>query len=459
MNFLFINPPWHQKTDNMWKYIKSCMPPFGLALLGTLLKERGHKVEILDCNAERIGTDNLADFLPGSSWDYIGITATTSIYNNAIKAARTCKTRFPGTPLIMGGVHPSVFPEEPLSTSYVDYVIRCEGEDTLMELVSGMKLEEIHGLSFKSNGKIVNNKARPSRPTISDLPMISYDLLPVSKYSSALGSYLRTPSMGMVVSRGCPGRCSYCYGKYLGNKIRFRTSDQIVDEINFLVDNYNIREISFYDDTFTTFPSLVNDVCTEIVSRKLDITWSCFSRIDRVNEETLSLMKKAGCHQIMYGIESGDPKILKNINKNIDLDRANNIVKLTQKAGINVRAAFMFGNIGETEFSMKKTINYAKKLKADFAVFNITTPFPGSEMYTWADENGYLLTKDWSKYDLATIVNSLPSVNQETIKKYYRKAYKNFYLRPNYILKRFFKMRTLNDLKMNYYAFRALINF
>ncbi len=459
MKFLFINPPWHQKTDNMWKYIKSCMPPFGLALLGTMLQERGHEVMILDCNAERIGTDSLSDHLPGSTWDYIGLTATTSIYNNAIQAAKICKLRFPHTPLIMGGVHSSVFPEEPLSTPYVDYVVRCEGEDTLMELVSGAAPEDILGLSFKRNGSIINNDERPARQNISDLPMISYNLLPVGKYNSALGSYLRTPSMGMVVSRGCPGRCTYCYGKYLGNKVRFREADQIVDEIDHLVNNYGVREVSFYDDTFTTYTALVDEVCRKIVSRRLDVTWSCFSRVDRVNEQTLTLMKQAGCHQIMYGIESGDPEILKNVNKKIDLEKAYEVVRITQKTGINVRAAFMFGNMGETVSSMKKTIRYAKRLKPDFAVFNITTPFPGSAMFKWADENGYLLTRDWSKYDLATIVNRLPTVEPETIKKYYRTAYKGFYLNPVYLLKRFFRMRSFNDIKMNYYAFRALLNF
>jgi radical SAM superfamily enzyme YgiQ (UPF0313 family) len=263
----------------------------------------------------------------------------------------------------------------------------------------------------------------------------------------------------MVVSRGCPGRCTYCYGKYLGNKVRFRTVDQIVDEITHLINNYEIREISFYDDTFTTYPSLVRDVCRKIMEDKLDITWSCFSRVNTVDEETLGMMKAAGCHQVMYGIESADHGILRNINKRIDLDQATEIIRVTHRIGINVRSAFMLGNPGETEETIQRTIDYAKTTNSDFAVFNITTPFPGSAMFDWADQNGYLITKDWSKYDLATIVMRLPTIEPEVVEKYYRKAYRKFYLRLTYIMRRFFRIRSWADIKMNYFAFKTLIGF
>jgi len=458
LNVLLINPPWHQKTGNMWRHIKSCVPPFGLALIASVLEGRGHRVSILDCNAERIGLDRLRESLPQGGWDFVGVSSTTPLFPNALAVARNARELFPGARVVLGGVHPSVFPEEALAAPEIDFVVRREGEETFTELVEGKEAAGIPGLSWKDGPVPVHNPDRPARPTITDLPLMAYHLLPMGKYGSALGSYLRTPSIGMMVSRGCPGRCTYCFGPYLGKKVRFRTADQIVEEIELLTTRYGIREISFYDDTFTTFPALVQEVCRTLLDRKVDLTWSCFSRVDRVDQDTLLLMRKAGCHQIMYGIESADPQILKNINKRIDLARAREVVRLTRKAGIRVRAAFMLGNPGETEESMRRTTRFAKELRPDFVVYNITTPFPGSEMFAWAEGNGHLLTRDWEKYDLATAVLDLPTVGHETVRRAYRAAYRGFYLRPSYVARRLLGTRSWQDIKMNWYAFKSLVS-
>jgi len=365
---------------------------------------------------------------------------------SAIDVSKIAKSVFPSAKTVLGGVHPSVMTDEVLKEESIDFVIRGEGEETLNELISGKEIAKISGLSYKIGNKIIHNQSRPVVQDMDTLPIPAYHLLPIKKYFPAKGSYKRLPAMGMMTSRGCPGRCTFCMGNYLGDKIRVRSAEKIFEEILLLHNKYGIKEISFYDDTFTTRKENVKKLCEKIISEKLDISWSCFARVDFVDEDLLKIMKLAGCHQIMYGVESGDEEILKNIHKKISFEKVEKIVKITKKLGIEVRAAFMFGNPGETIETMQKTIDYAIKLKPDVVIFNITTPYPGTEMFKWAKEKGILITENWNEYDLSKPIMNLPTVKPEDVIKYYNKAYKDFYIRPGYLLNRVLKIRNLSDV-------------
>jgi radical SAM superfamily enzyme YgiQ (UPF0313 family) len=156
-------------------------------------------------------------------------------------------------------------------------------------------------------------------------------------------------------------------------------------------------------------------------------------------------MKDVGCHQIMFGIESASRSILENIRKKTDLETAISAVRAAKKARIDVRAAFMIGNPGETQQSMDETLRFAIRLNPELAIFNVTTPYPGTEMFDWADRNGYLTTRNWNHYDLCHPVMKLPTVTPQEISRFYQKAYRRFYLRPGYVLKRLWKLRTMTD--------------
>ena len=177
------------------------------------------------------------------------------------------------------------------------------------------------------------------------------------------------------------------------------------------------------------------------------------------HEELLKEMKKTGCHQVMYGIESGDPQILENLNKRISLQKVEETVAATKKAGLTVRLAFMLGNPGETEETLKKTIQYAIDLDPDLVSFNITTPYPGTQMFAWAQEHHYLANKNWPEYDLSRPVMKLPTVDSEKILRYYKKAHRQFYFRPSYIIKRLVKMRSFDDFQRNFKPFFNLLKF
>lgn len=446
---ILINPLWLKKKGNIWKKISSCVPPLGLAYAASFLEKHNIEVRIIDAQAEQMSLADIIQRIGRFDPLFIGITATTSIIDNGLEIARLCKNAFPKSKVIMGGVHPTVMAEEVLDNQSVDFIVRGEGELALLDLVQGRDVGSIGGVSYKLDGKIYHNDNRPVIENLDSLPFPAYHLLPMQKYYPAFGAYKRLPAISMVTSRGCPGKCTFCYGDMLGGHIRQRSAQNIIDEIKFLKAKYGIKEICFYDDTFTVFKDNFKQFCRLLIKDKIHISWSCFSRVDFVDEEMLRGMKEAGCHQIMYGIESADKEILKNINKRFSFEQANRVIDLTKKAKIDVRAAFMFGNPGETEETMRRTIHYAIKSSPDIVVFNITTPYPGTQMFKWAKERGYLRTLDWTKYDLATMVMELPTVDSRTVEKYYKNAYKKFYFRPTYIAKRILRMGSLVDLSMN----------
>ncbi len=456
MKTLLINPPLIKSDTNVWRHIDSCTPPYGLAILAAILEENGIDVIVLDCTALAIPVSRLEVSLPPGPFDVIGITASTALFHNGMEAARICRKHYPGATIVMGGVHPTVLPAQCLDTPHVDLVVRGEGEKSFLRLLKGEKPEAIPGISYRSGNKIVHNPKGPEPINLDRNPMPAYHLLPMDRYHTALGSSRRSPGIGLIVSRGCPGRCTYCYGHFLGRKVRFRDPQLIYAEIRMLMETYGIREIAFYDDTFTTYRKKVRALCKLLLDNQTDLSWSCFSRADTVDLDTLKQMRRAGCHQISVGIESGSEAILRTIQKDIDLDKAAKMVADCKKAGIMARACFMLGNPGETRETIRQTIDFAKKLNPDIVLFNITTPYPGTQMFDWAESNGYLTTHDWRDYDLANVVMELPTVDKQALETAYRRAYREFYFRPAYLLKRLLNIRSFEDIKLNWNGLQAV---
>ncbi|HLC66428.1 MAG TPA: radical SAM protein [Candidatus Nanoarchaeia archaeon] len=456
---LLINPPWTKKGGNIWKSVSSCMPPHGLAILGALLEQEGHQVQILDTHAERIALDELQTVLTqrGKNVDFVGLTGSTMTISYSYRTAEICKKAFPNAKTILGGVHASSKPHEAAENPNIDFVVRGEGEYTFLELLNGKQLSDIRGLTYKERGRIIHNVARTWIKDLDGLPMPAYHLLPIDKYFPAVGSYKRLPAISMVTGRGCPGKCTFCYQPY-GTLLRQRSPKKIFEEVQLLVEKYGVREICFYDDNFTTLKPRIREFCQLLIDADLDITWSCFSRVDWADLQLMKLMKKAGCHQVMFGVESGSQKILDNIRKQTTLERIRHAVAIAKAANIDIRAAFMFGNPGETEETMQQTIDFALELNPDIAMFNIATPNPGTQMYAWAEKEGLLSTENWEQYDIATPVLTLPTVRREQVLAYYRKAYRKFYLRPTYVWGRLAKLRTFADFRQLLAGFRGIID-
>lgn len=458
MRFLFINPNRNIAGNNIWGVINSILPPLGLATLSAVLESsgRGHRSEIVDAYAEDLSvSDILSKVTPDT--DVIGITATTPEIGGAIEITRSIRKHFPDKKILMGGVHPTVFHESLVADGSCDMVIRGEGEKAILRLADQAPMKDIPNLTWTSpEGKTIVNPQSDEFVPLDDLPMPSYHKLPMKKYRSAIGAAIRSPSIGMMTSRGCPGKCTFCYSGMFGKKIRFLSAEKIYDQILHLKAHYGIREISFYDDTFTANLKRVEQLCHLLISHRADIAWSCFARVDTVNAGVLGLMKAAGCHQIMYGFETIDENILKAVNKRVKSTQYADVVAWTRAAGIDIRGAFMLGSPEETEASLKATLEYSRKIDIQYAIFNITTPYPGTTLFNWAAEKGYLRHTRWSEYDLSHAILDLPTIPPETVETYYRKAYREFYWRGSYILAHLLSIRTLDAFMIHYEAARGI---
>jgi len=355
-------------------------------------------------------------------------------------------------------------PQETIENNpFIDFLIRGEGEIRIIQLIEYIqnqgKLGELDGVVFKKDGKIINLQPKKIIQNLDDLPIPAYDLIPFKKYSLYLQTQFQ-PTITMLTSRGCPFNCIYCSKPVFGSSVRARSPESILEEIIFLKKNYNIKEIIFYDDSFTLEKERIIKLCKLIIKNNIKINWKCETRVNLVDQELLNLMKKAGCYMICYGIESGNQKILNVLKKGINLKEIKKAIELTRKAEIETLGYFMLGIPGETEKEIEQTIDLAKKLKLDYAQFSIATAYPGTELYQIAKKQGKI-TKDFSNSFYALTkqkrIISLCDVNAEILKKYLKKAYYSFYFRPSYIIQKIYKIKSFNDLIYNLRGLTKLI--
>lgn len=457
MKTILVNPP--QNTNYP-------QPPLGLASIAAILEAIEYKVEILDLNVVGLSMSEIVKKV--RNVDVICITAMTPTINSAINIARSIKEDRPDSTIIMGGCHVTLLPEETLTNvPEVDLIVRGEGEESILEVFkaidTGSDMKNIKGITYRRNGRI---RSTPLRSPISDLdalPFPSYHLLPLKKYKPHSPHGRKLPFMAMITSRGCPFRCIYCSKPVFGSKFRAQSPKRTVDEIIHLKEKFGVEEIMFYDDVFTLDRKRVIQLTQELNERGLDIPWSCETGVNLVDSELLKEMKKAGCYMISFGVESGSQKILNNLRKKISLNQAERAFKMSHDAGIQSVGYFMIGSPGETHTTIKQTIDFAKKLEADFAQFSVTTPFPGTDLYDLYLNSMNKNTK-WDDFIYASLKSSsapvfeTESLSKEDLRNWNVRAYKEFYFRLSYIWKRFIGMRSIGDLKTNIKGFLMFLD-
>ncbi len=453
MKILLINPPG--KTSFI-------APPLGLISLAASLRDSSHHPKILDYLIEDFNQDSL--FKNVQEFDLIGITSVSPHINNALGLARLIKKEFPNKIIVLGGAHASLLPKETIENNpSINFLIRGEGEIRIIQLIEYIqgkrKLEELDGIAFKKDGKIINIEPKEFIQNLDNLPMPAYDLIPFEKYSLYLQSQFQ-PAITMLTSRGCPFNCIYCSKPVFGSSIRTRSPESVLKEIIFLKENYNIKEIIFYDDSFTLKKEKITKLCQLIIKNNIKINWKCETRVNLVDQELLNLMKKAGCYMICYGIESGNQKILNILKKGITLEQIEKAVNITKKAKIKILGYFMIGIPEETEKNIKETIKFAKKLNPDYAQFSIATAYPGTELYQIAEKQGKI-TKDFSSGFYALTkqkkIISLCNIKPKILQKYLKGAYYSFYFRPSYIIQRIYNIKSFDDLIYNLKGLKSLL--
>lgn len=452
---LLINPPWISNDHNIWHGIKASMPPLGLLSIAAFAERAGFTVRILDLHVERWTIAQFEDYLRTIRPRVAGITMMTATAIAANRVAQIVRRHHENATIVVGGVHAESMPTECLRNSAIDIVVRGDGEETFNQLLAGVARHSIRGISYRRGNNAVHNPAADVIADLDSLPMPAYHLVPMDKYHPALGAYRKLPAVNMLMTRGCPGKCTFCNSAE--TQLRARSADLVVEEIALLRRTYGIREIQFYDDTFTVLRKNCLRFCRLMKERKLGVSWTAFVRCDCFNAEMAKALKEAGCHQVMFGVESGDDEILRNIRKPIDKARTLEAIRLAKRFKLEVRATFMLGNPGETVESMQRTIDYAVSLDPDLALFNITTPYPGTQMFAWAKERGYLETEDWGQYELSNTIMRLPTVTYNEIREAYDRAHRTFYRRAVVAWRRAKRIRNIDQLLDNIRGFLYIV--
>jgi radical SAM superfamily enzyme YgiQ (UPF0313 family) len=450
MNVLLLNPPYLHRFSRTSR--SPGVPvggtlyyPYWLAYATGVLDENGFQVSLIDAPAEGYSIDDILVKVKEIPPDLIVVdTSTASIYND-VRVAETLKASFPDAFITLVGTHPSALPEETLRLSdKVDAVAKGEYDYTIRDLAFCLKdkgdLRSVDGLIYRENGEVIHNNPRPQIDNLDEIPFVTKvykKYLNIRNYFFAAVDY---PMVQIITGRGCPFRCSFCLYPQTFHSRRFRprSATNVVDEFEYVVENLpEVREIELEDDTFTVNRDRVREICQLILARNIKIKWYAQVRAD-LDLQTMLVMKEAGCRGVGTGFESGDQNSLDLMHKGITVEQIRQFTSNSKKAGLTLHGCFIFGNPGETRETMGKTLKLAKELNTDTMQFYPLQVYPGTEAFKWAQENGYLTTCDYSKWitgeGVYDCLLNLPDLSAEEINAFCRRAYREYYLRPRYIL-------------------------
>jgi anaerobic magnesium-protoporphyrin IX monomethyl ester cyclase len=433
-------------------------PPLGLGYIASYLREFGdHEIKIHDGLLQHSKLSDFARTLYSYSPTVVGISGQTtpSIYD-VYHTAKLVKHHDPTTLVVVGGAHVTFQDEQVLQECpEIDVVVRGEGEVTMKVLLERYDLQQdysdIPGTTIRKGSTIIRNPDRPYISNLDDIPLPDYETLNLPKYFPR-GKRIAP----MITSRGCPYQCTFCSSSRItGKRWRGRSPDNVMEEINLLRQRYGVEDITFIDDLFTFNHRRVRDICSRMNFDADDIGWTCSSRADILTRhpEMTDWLKKAGCHTLYIGAESGSQRILNRVKKGIRLSQIISAVKHAKNAGLETVLSFILGIPGETKEDIHSTIDFACRLDPDLVQFTICTPYPGTPMYDEAIEKNWLSVKDWSKFTVLEPIMDLPGLTRDWIKQQLRRAYYRFYTRPHFIWKQL-KLKNLDIFKVAYRSIR-----
>ncbi|PLX16735.1 MAG: hypothetical protein C0601_09670 [Candidatus Muiribacterium halophilum] len=382
------------------------------------------------------------------------MTLMTFTIFDVIKTAKVVRKIDKNIKIVLGGPHVFIYPEETLLQDWVDIIQIGEGEKNTPELFKNIKdlekLKTIHGVGIKNeDGTFQINPPDEAIKDLDDLPFPARELTPIQKYSSVIAK--RNPITTMFTSRGCPYKCLFCNRPHLGKTFRARSAENVIEEFKVCFD-LGIREFLIYDDTFTINRERVVDFCELMKKTGLNtkVGFDIRARVNTVDRELLIMLKEAGCERIHYGVESGTEKILKVLRKGITLNQAREVFKITKEVGISTLAYFMIGSPTETEEDVEKTIDFALELDPDFVHVTITSPFPDTPLYAMALEENVIKRDVWREFAKNPTKDFVAphwnrELSDETLHRLIKKAYKKFYMRPGYIIRRLLDLRSFSE--------------
>jgi anaerobic magnesium-protoporphyrin IX monomethyl ester cyclase len=355
-------------------------PNLGVCYLASYLREKGYEVQLVD---EISGEDFFSKI---KKTDIVGLSSISAYMNRSFKLAEEIKKKF-DVPIVMGGPHASVLPELTLGNPNVDYVVLGEGELPLLELMSGKDPKDIKALGYKEGGEIKVNHGFNMIQDIDTIPFPARDLLNMKFYLSKKDSFpgMDITSAPIFTSRGCPYRCSFCSANVVrGRGVRYNSADYVIEELQHVISTYRPQSVFFWDDLFISNKNRLFEICDRMIKLGLNkkIVWTCNSRADSLDDETMRIIKEAGCVQLQIGFESGSQKMLDYLKcKTIKVEQNQAAVDMCKKYNMRVLGFFIIGNPNETKEDIDQTINFIKSNPIDFTALSTATPYPGTQMW------------------------------------------------------------------------------
>lgn len=455
-DLLLINPPITlEERYGAFASVGSQAPPLGLCYLAAAVRQSGRSVQIIDAPAFDMDLQTTIQEIKKIETGIIGITATTASIIRAAELADALRKNSIAAKLLIGGPHVSALPERTLQEfEAFDIGVINEGERTIVDILNCLltdgNLNAVAGIVYRDNSTIRLTSPRALIENLDELAFPAWDMIPhlPKYYKPAPHSYYQLPSATLMTSRGCNGMCTFCARPFMGEKYRSNSPEYTLGMIDYLVRNYGIRDIMFYDDNFLLDRERVTKICEEILRRGYNITWSCLARTDIMPEDFFRLIRKAGCWQIAYGIESGDQTILDNIKKRSTLERIEAMIRKANEAGIHTRGYFMIGCPGETRQTIDRTIQFITK--SGLKDFHVTfcTPMPGAELFTTAEQYGNF-DCDWKKLGFWDPVFIPFGMTKDDLIAGHRRMFRKFYLRPSVIGRYMLKIITKPGIMIN----------
>ena len=423
------------------------LPPLGILWMAAALEADGHIVQVLDCPVNNWTQEDVLNKIGRFKPSMVGIATITQLLERAKEISLAIREKYPEVFIFVGGPHVNIMPEESLKETKANVAIAGESEVTIREIA--------RNLSLYKEPQII--KGEPIKD-LDLLPMPSRHLVDMEKYTALPNTYKKYPNVASVItSRGCPYTCTFCSDA--NGKFRQRSINKVIDEIKYLIHEYGTKEISFWDDIFTMNRNWVLEFCKRIKEEKIEIIWSCYSRLNLVDPEMLKAMKDAGCWNMFVGIESGNQDILDNVKKRMTMESIREKVKMVKESGIEVRGSFVLGLPGETPEKGRNTINFAIELEPDYAQFTLCTPYPGTDIWNNYEKWG-ILNKGLVNYnEWQPVFLPYGYKTAKELKKVHSEAFRRFYLRPRYVWGRMKKIDSTDEVFRYMKGLRMVLGF
>jgi radical SAM superfamily enzyme YgiQ (UPF0313 family) len=460
---VLCEPPyvfWDRSLDRL-REGEETIPGMGVLMLAAVARQRGYRVHLVDAKGPGTSVESVGREIVALRPDYLGLSATTISVTNAARIATHVKSCLPDVVTIVGGPHVSAVPERTLGEfPSFDFGIAGEGEVSLFELLARLdrgrgargrggrpaspqsgheavaRVEPtdataVAGLVYRRGPRIHTNPRAPYIDDLDALPMPAWDLLPdfPHRFRPSLLSYPRTPVASLITSRGCPFTCSFCDRSTSGRRGRMHGVEAVVAMCRELVAR-GVRHILFVDDLFTVRKQRVRELCLAFLDEGLEFTWSCNSHPNLLDLETMRLMRRAGCWQIAYGIESGSQRVLDVVKREVRIPRMRETLRMTRAAGIRTKGYVMVGHPTEGFDSLAETAAFLKVVELDLCQITKFTPYPGTPAYPGIRAHG-TFEEDWERMNAMNFVFIPHGLTEDVLERYFDHLNRVFYSRPD----------------------------